>query len=248
MQAREALAPRCKLAPLLGRFHPDEAGLADSLSAISSTPPERFGFPAHLPDKVWSGRSMPMPHGGHALHERARNRTGCLSGRAPPIRALYGVGKEAGAGMLVCNGQRIRMPNGHPNYLADDCRYRCEVATRAIGMVTSDRSVGSRCVFRNSSRLALMLMHMMAEMDVGHARFMPAIARGSPPDELDRQQHQHDEDKGFAHASDGSSRNALWHRKHRMRSLARKRAVSTATSQSLQKRNLAVTPSIGCDF
>ena len=96
----------------------------------------------------------------------------------------------------------------HPENLIDDRRYRGEVATRAIGMVATDRSVCFRSVFRTGCRLGLVLMDMVAEMGVGRARFMLAIARGSPPDELDRQQHQHKEDKGLAHAIDGSSRNA----------------------------------------
>jgi len=53
-----------------------------------------------------------------------------------------------------------------------------------------------------------MLMDMVAKVGVGRARFMLAIARGSPPNELDWQQHQQDEDKGFAHACDISSRDA----------------------------------------
>lgn len=95
-----------------------------------------------------------------------------------------------------------------PENLIYDRRHRREVTTRAIRMIAADRSVGFRRILHAGCQFDLVLMDMVAKVGVGRACFMLAIDRGSPPGKLDWHQHQHDEDKGFAHARDGSSRNA----------------------------------------
>lgn len=74
------------------------------------------------------------------------------------------------------------------------------MAGRAIRVVASGRVLVVRCRFaRGLQRLALVLVDVMAEMPNTRALLMLAIAGRSAPDELERQQREHEDDENAAH-------------------------------------------------
>lgn len=124
-----------------------------------------------------------------------------------PFRAFDGVCEVRGGFLDV---RRTQRSTGFANKRHGDMHHRrntAQMAIDTIGIVAADNIFLVRGRFTGGlQRLARVLMGVMAEMRDACSLLMLAIAGRSAPDELERQQREHENDEGAAQAADDIKR------------------------------------------